>query len=173
MATIKLVADWGTITLPASMRPSLWLFAAEHGNGGAGHRAREDKAGDEAAGEGLRILLVEDDDALAIMYSVRLERAGFQVSRAADGVAALRTLKTEQFDLVFMDINLPKMGGLDVLEAVRKEKGLKDLPVVVLSNYSEPTLRQRGLGLGAIEYLVKSEITPSFLARKAPDWAAR
>ena len=71
---------------------------------------------------------------------------------------------------LFLDIRLPKMDGLGVLEALRKDERTRTVPVVILSNYSERELVDRGLRLGALEYLVKSQTTPARVADGVPNW---
>jgi CheY-like chemotaxis protein len=73
-------------------------------------------------------------------------------------------------DIVFLDIQLPKMDGFAVLKGLRADGITQNLPVVILSAYGENELRQRGLQLGALEYLIKSEFTPSSLSRRLDEW---
>src|SRR5262249_46618722 len=99
-----------------------------------------------------RVLLVEDDAALAQMYRVKLERDGYTVSVAGDGEEALGLLTTDLPDLIFLDMRLPRMDGLTFLEHLRDDERTKNVPVVIVSNYSEEELVSRGLQLGALEY---------------------
>jgi len=73
-------------------------------------------------------------------------------------------------DIIFLDIRLPKLDGLAVLEALRADERTKQVPVVILSNYSERELVERGLRLGALEYLIKSQTTPAKLATGVESW---
>jgi CheY-like chemotaxis protein len=120
--------------------------------------------------ESLRILMVEDDPALSMMYRVRLEAAGYLVEVATNGEEALGRIGKTAFDLVFLDIGLPGTDGLSLLEAIRELKAGGEIPVVILSNYNEPPMKRKGRSLGAMAYLVKSEITPSWLVARIPDW---
>lgn len=120
--------------------------------------------------EEVRVLLVEDDAALAQMYRVKLERDGYMVDVASDGEEALNMLDEELPDLIFLDVRLPKMDGLAFLERLRSHPRTKNLPVVIVSNYSEEELVRRGLQLGALEYLVKSQTTPGRLSQGVRDW---
>jgi CheY-like chemotaxis protein len=80
-------------------------------------------------------------------------------------------LATESLpDIIFLDIRLPKMDGFAVLEALRSGEQTKDVPVVILSNYGERELVERGLTLGALEYLIKSQTTPANLSRGVEGW---
>ncbi|HEV3234931.1 MAG TPA: response regulator [Candidatus Dormibacteraeota bacterium] len=165
MKTVNIVVDWGVIRLPSGTQPR---------PGSSGQPAAESEPGTEQKGRGLRILMVEDDPALSMMYRVRLEAAGYTVALATDGEEGLRQItEGAGFDLVFLDVGLPGIDGLAVLESIRNSTQSETVPVVILSNYNEPPMRQRGLSLGALAYLVKSEITPSWLVARIPGWAKR
>jgi CheY-like chemotaxis protein len=73
--------------------------------------------------------------------------------------------------MIFLDVRLPKMDGITVLEALRKDDHTRHIPVVILSNYGEPPLIERGLRLGAREYLLKSQTTPSGVSARAKSYA--
>jgi two-component system, OmpR family, phosphate regulon response regulator PhoB len=120
--------------------------------------------------EEVRVLLVEDDVALAQMYRAKLEEDGYTVRVAGDGEEALVALADDLPDLVFLDIRLPKMDGLTFLERLRASDRSKNVPVVILSNYSEQELVSRGLQLGALDYLIKSQTTPGRLSQGIRFW---
>jgi CheY-like chemotaxis protein len=92
------------------------------------------------------------------------------VTRAADGEEGLRLAAEIEPDIVFLDIRLPKMDGFDVLERLRADDRLKHLPVIILSNYAEEELIERGLKLGALEFLVKADTTPAGLSGSVMGW---
>jgi two-component system phosphate regulon response regulator PhoB len=118
----------------------------------------------------IRVLFIEDDPAVAEMYRTKLELDGYVVQSASDGETALRLAASSLPDIVFLDIGLPSMDGLAVLERLRGDERTRSLPVVILSNYSEAELVQRGLRLGALEHLVKSQTTPAQVAGNVPNW---
>jgi len=120
--------------------------------------------------EDVRVLLVEDDPEVAQMYRLKLELDGYAVDIASDGVEALRMATEDPPDLLFLDIRLPKMDGLGVLEALREDARKQNLPVVILSNYSETELVDRGLRLGALDYLIKSQTTPARVSDGVVEW---
>ena len=122
------------------------------------------------ADEEVRVLFVEDDPSVAQMYKLKLELDGYQVTVASDGEQALEMATSNPPDIVFLDIRLPKMDGLAVLEKLRETENTKQVPVVILSNYSERELVERGLKLGALEYLIKSQTTPAKLAGGVESW---
>ena len=121
----------------------------------------------------LHILLVEDDPAVAGMYKLKLEMDGYKVTVAGDGEEGLRIARDLKPQLIFLDIRLPKMDGMTVLEAMRGDDRTRHIPVLILSNYGEPPLIERGLRLGAREYLLKSETTPSGVAARARTYTGR
>lgn len=118
----------------------------------------------------VRVLFVEDDPSVAQMYKLKLELDGYKVEVAQDGELALKMATDNPPDMIFLDIRLPKMDGLAVLEALRKDAKTTHIPVVILSNYSERELVERGLKLGALEYLIKSQTTPAKLAGGVENW---
>jgi DNA-binding response OmpR family regulator len=121
----------------------------------------------------LHILLVEDDPAVAGMYKLKLEMEGYRVTIAGDGEEGLRVAREDKPQLVFLDIRLPKMDGMTVLEAMRSDDHTRHIPVLILSNYGEPPLIERGLRLGAREYLLKSQTTPAGVAARAKTYARK
>ena len=123
-----------------------------------------------AQDDDVRVLFVEDDPSVAQMYKLKLELDGYQVQVAADGEAAIEMAIQAPPDIIFLDIRLPKLDGLAVLEALRADERTRQVPVVILSNYSERELVERGLKLGALEYLIKSQTTPAKLAGGVENW---
>ncbi len=117
----------------------------------------------------VRVLFVEDDVSVAQMYRLKLELDGYSVDIATDGLAALEKARTLP-DIIFLDIRLPKLDGLSVLEKLRAEPLTAGIPVVILSNWNEKELVDRGLQLGALDHLIKSQTTPGKLARRLQDW---
>jgi DNA-binding response OmpR family regulator len=111
----------------------------------------------------VRILLVEDDDLLAAGIRDTLERALYAVEWVPDGAQALAALKSNAFDLVVLDLGLPKIDGVDVLRKVRGEGGA--VPVIVLSARDTAPDRVLGLDAGADDYLVKPFDVDELLAR--------
>ncbi len=125
---------------------------------------------DHAETDEVRVLLVEDDSALAQMYRIKLERDGYTVHVAGDGEEALSMVSDQLPDLIFLDVRLPRMDGLAFLEHIRASRRMKNIPVVIVSNYSETELVSRGFQLGALEYLIKSKTTPGQLSEGVKDW---
>jgi DNA-binding response OmpR family regulator len=117
-----------------------------------------------------RLLLVDDDDALAEMYALQLTASGFHVTTARSGAEALALVVDTTPDLIYLDLGLPGMPGLEVLERLRRAPNTAEVPVVILTNFSEPEMMQRGRELGAQDYLVKVDTPPALLAAAARKW---
>jgi CheY-like chemotaxis protein len=126
------------------------------------------------AGPGSRIhvLMIEDDQAIAEMYRVQFEHDGYRVSIATTGEVAVATLTDDGPDVVLLDLLLPDRSGFEVL-ATLNERLPNHPPVVILSNYGEPSMIDRGRALGAVEYLVKSRVTPADISRQIPTWVEK
>lgn len=108
----------------------------------------------------LNILLVEDDVTLVKMYSSKLRKDGYRVSTAFTGNEAIELLQKEVPDLILLDIMLPDIPGLQVLEQVKKDRKLRNIPVVILTVLPEIIALNKAIKLGASGYLIKSENTP-------------
>jgi len=113
------------------------------------------------AENGKKILLVEDDDALANVYMMRLQGEGFDVKRVANGEDALAAAKEHKPDLVLLDVMMPKVSGFDVLDILRNTPETANLKIIMLTALSQETDKQRAQGLGVDDYLVKSQVVIS------------
>jgi two-component system chemotaxis sensor kinase CheA len=102
------------------------------------------------------VLVVEDSITARMLLKNILESAGYAVKTAVDGVDALTLVRTEPFDLVVSDVEMPRMNGFDLTARIRADKKLADLPVVLVTALASPEDRERGVEAGADAYLVKS-----------------
>lgn len=105
-----------------------------------------------------RILFVEDDDALAGVYIVRLQAEGFDVKRVADGEQALAAATQFRPDLILLDIMMPKISGFEVLDILRNTPETANVKVIVLTALSQASDREKAEKLGADDYIVKSQV---------------
>jgi two-component system phosphate regulon response regulator PhoB len=112
-----------------------------------------------------KVLIVEDDLNISKLVRYNLEKAEFECSTATSGEAALETLNAQQFDLVVLDIMLPKMDGLEVCRTIKQNPNLKDVPIVMLTAKGEEIDRVVGLELGADDYIVKPFSPREFVLR--------
>lgn len=112
------------------------------------------------------VLVVEDTELLRRMYADRLTIDGFRVLTAADGLEALGILRSETPDLILLDVIMPTMSGLEVLERVQKDSRLQRIPVLILSNLGEDQDIRRCIEMGATDYLIKNDARPADISTK-------
>ncbi|HEY9172745.1 MAG TPA: response regulator [Verrucomicrobiae bacterium] len=112
-----------------------------------------------------QILFIDDDPVVIAIYRERLERAGFRVNVAEDGLAAMEQLKTLRPDLAVLDLMLPKANGVEVLRYLRGDAALRALPVIVFSNAYLSGLVAQAREVGANKVLLKAESSPATLLR--------
>lgn len=105
-----------------------------------------------------KIMLVEDDDALASVYNMRLQAEGFDVCRVPNGEDALSAALEYKPDLILLDVMMPKISGFDVLDILRSTPQTSKVKVVMLTALSQATDKEKAEELGADDYLVKSQV---------------
>lgn len=113
-----------------------------------------------------KVLLVEDDEMLAEMYHTKFDHDGFDVLMAYDGVSALEKAKEKDIEIILLDVILPKLDGFSVLEQLKKEKETKNIPVIMLTNLGQDDDIEKAKKLGAVDYLVKANLTPQQVVDK-------
>lgn len=102
-----------------------------------------------------KILLVEDEKNIVLGVSICLKSAGLHVDVADDGADALKKIEAEKPDLVLLDLVMPRLNGLDALQAMKENDTMKDIPVIVLSARAQEEDIQRAMELGAADYMAK------------------
>ena len=117
-----------------------------------------------------RILLIEDDPFLSSLLGNRLKREGFEVFLVKDGNEALKALKAQPVDLVLLDIILPGKSGFEVLEEIKGDPQIANLPVIIISNLGQEADIEKGRGLGVVDYIVKARISIDDLIKKAKEF---
>ena len=123
-----------------------------------------------------RILCVEDNDDNQFMLHRRLSRAGFDVKLARDGLEGVEWAKTLQPDLIVMDIELPRLNGLEATRRLKEQPETKHIPIIILSSHSERKSRDKAIAAGCDAYHTKptdfnqltAEIHTLLKARAAP-----
>lgn len=108
----------------------------------------------------MKILLVEDDQLLLRMYQQAFEGEGFTVATAPDGKEGLAEAERFMPDLIMMDIMMPNMNGLDVLDKLKGNPKTKNIPVIMLTNLAGTQDEAEAKGRGAVDYFVKSHYKP-------------
>lgn len=116
-----------------------------------------------------RILIVEDEISIAELERDYLELSGFEVEVASDGAEGLQKAINEEFDLIILDLMLPKVDGFEICRQVREEK---NIPIIMVSAKKEDVDKIRGLGLGADDYMTKP-FSPSELVARVKAHMAR
>ncbi len=113
-----------------------------------------------------KILIVEDEEIIYSLLEKKLTGEGYEVSIAKDGVEGLEKMKEVKPDLILLDIIMPKKGGFEVMEEMQKEEGLKDIPVIVISNSGQPVELDKAKELGARDWIIKTEFDPQEIIEK-------
>lgn len=113
-----------------------------------------------------KVLVVEDDTFLLKAYKAKLTKAGFELQVATNGEEALNVLKTFLPDVILLDLVMPKLDGFETLERIKKDEKLKSIPVIVASNLGQKEDIDRGMKLGANDYIVKSNVELDELIKK-------
>lgn len=104
-----------------------------------------------------KILMIEDDIFMRKVYKDQLSRAGFEFIEATNGVEGLNKARSENPNLILLDIMLPQKNGFEVLEELKLDEKLKDIPIIILTNLGSESDILKGKELGANDYLVKTE----------------
>ena len=111
-----------------------------------------------AVGAKRNILLIEDDPIILRMYSTKLKNSGYEVREAVDGQEAIEILNSFKPDVILLDLMLPKLDGFGFLQKAKPVLG--NTPVIILTNFSQDTDKNKARELGAVDFLVKADITP-------------
>lgn len=113
-----------------------------------------------------KILIIEDDQAITIMYKGKLESDGFLVLTATNGADGLELAKKEGPDLIMLDIILPQLDGFSVLAELKKDIKTKGIPVIMLTNLGTDEDKAKGEKMGAQDYFIKANLTPAQISEK-------
>ncbi|OGY84433.1 MAG: hypothetical protein A3F54_00650 [Candidatus Kerfeldbacteria bacterium RIFCSPHIGHO2_12_FULL_48_17] len=113
-----------------------------------------------------KILIAEDDNFLRGMYQSKLEMEGFLVDSAENGKQALKAVEKNPPDLILLDILMPVMNGFEFLRQLQASKKYRKIPVILLTNLSGKEDVDKGIQLGAKDYLVKVHFTPEEVIKK-------
>ncbi len=119
---------------------------------------------------GKKIFYIEDDVVVLTAYRARLQKAGFDIESSVDGIEAMRILAVREFDLIILDLTLPRFSGMEILKAIRDNPRLKTIPVVVFSSNLE-VVDPSVLGM-ADKLLLKGDCTFQNLLQSIEDLLA-
>ncbi len=112
------------------------------------------------------ILLVEDDVFLSGIYQKKFEMEGYKVTAVDNGEKVLPEAKKKMPDIIMLDILLPKMDGFTVLSKLKEDEQVKNIPVILLTNLGQKDDVEKGLQMGAVDYLIKAHFKPSEVVDK-------
>jgi len=112
------------------------------------------------------VLIVEDDVFLADIYKKKFEMEGFKVGVSENGEKALVDIKKKSPNIILLDILLPKLDGFAVLEKIKADKATSGIPVILLTNLGQKDDVEKGLEMGAEDYLIKAHFKPSEVVDK-------
>jgi DNA-binding response OmpR family regulator len=113
-----------------------------------------------------KILIIEDDKFLRELISRKLSGEGFGVAEAVDGEEGVKKIKEENPDLVLLDLILPGIDGFEVLSKAKEDPKTSSIPIIILSNLGQKEEIEKGLKLGAVDYLIKAHFTPGEIIEK-------
>ncbi len=113
-----------------------------------------------------KITVVEDDKFLRELITQKLSKEGYDISEAVDGEKGIETIKDEKPDLILLDLILPGIDGFEVLARIKSDPGISEIPVIILSNLGQKDDIERGLKMGAKDYLIKAHFTPEEIIKK-------
>lgn len=114
----------------------------------------------------MKVLLVDDDAFLRDMYATKFIECGHEVDASPDAADALRKIKEKEFDVVLLDMIMPGMSGLDLLNEIKKSGLNNKTKYVVLSNQSEASDQAASKEAGAVGYIIKAEMVPSDVVKQ-------
>lgn len=116
-----------------------------------------------------KILLIDDDEALVTIFSTALQKAGFEVISALNGVNGIEKAKNEKPDIILLDQVIPDIGGNDVLKTLKQDSDTKNIPVAMLSNFGQNKLVEDAITLGASDYILKYQVEPQDVIKKVQE----
>ncbi|MFC1655334.1 PleD family two-component system response regulator [Patescibacteria group bacterium] len=121
----------------------------------------------------LKVMVAEDDSFLMNMYLAKFKQEGYEVIASADGVEAITSLKAgENPDIILLDIMMPNKNGFEVLDFINTDPKLKKTPVIILSNLGQESDIQRGKDAGAVDFIVKANISLEDIVTKIKKYTA-
>ena len=117
----------------------------------------------------IKILVVDDDPFILDMYVLKFKDQGFQIDTATDGQMALEKIQTEKFDIVLLDVIMPKMDGFDVIKKIKEYKTPQAFKILFLTNFGQKEDVEKGMELGADGYIIRAHFTPSEVVTKVKE----
>lgn len=119
------------------------------------------------------VLLIEDEQAIALLYKRQLDLAGLLTDIFTNGKEGLAALQTKHYDAILLDIMLPDMNGLQILKEIKQNENTKNLLVIMLTNFGQENFVKEGFTLGAQGYLIKVRYTPDEVVKEVINYIAQ
>lgn len=116
-----------------------------------------------------KIAIIEDDSVISQMYRMKFEADGFDVQLANNGKSGVALIETFAPDMVLLDLQMPQMGGDEVLSIIRKTEWGKNIPVIILTNLGEEESPKEIRALGIHSYIVKADLTPRQVVQRVKE----
>lgn len=113
-----------------------------------------------------KILIIEDDKFLRELIVQKIIKEGYDIDEAIDGEDGIKKVKELKPDLVLLDLILPGIDGFEVLARMKEDVSVSQIPVIILSNLGQKDDVEKGLKLGAVDYLIKAHFTPGEIINK-------
>ena len=120
-----------------------------------------------------RILLIDDEPDIAEVFKISLTQGGYEVDTAGDARDGLTLAKQNQYDLFILDQMLPDLSGNEILKILKSDEKTKNTPVTMLSNFGHDDMIKGALNAGAVDYILKYQITPEDFIEKVRDIFSR
>ena len=117
----------------------------------------------------MKVLLIDDDEDLTNIFTAALNKEGLETSFALTGQEGLAKVKTENPDCILLDQVLPDMSGNDILKTLKGDETTKNIPVILLSNFSQEELVKGAIDQGAVDYLFKYQVEPKDVVTKVKE----
>ncbi|EKD64600.1 MAG: hypothetical protein ACD_50C00338G0005 [uncultured bacterium] len=113
-----------------------------------------------------RILLIDDDQSIGELFSYSLKKNGFETVLAVDGKSGIDKAKVENIDLILLDEVLPDIPGNEILKTLKLDSKTQNIPIIILSNFSQEELVKEAINAGALDYIFKYQIEPDDLVTR-------
>ena len=121
----------------------------------------------------MKILVVDDEKLLVKGIKFNLENEGYEVDVCYDGETAVDMARSLSYDLILLDLMMPRMNGVDMLDHVKSSDDFRHIPVFILSNLNDPNIVEVCYKKGAIDYLLKSQYVPDVIFEKVQEYLVK
>ncbi len=114
----------------------------------------------------MKVLIVDDDENISAVFETALQKSGFQTLFSLNGKSGIDKAKSEKPDLILLDQVLPDISGNEVLRTLKTDSQTQNIPVIILSNFSQEELVKEAINNGAMDYIFKYQVEPQDLVSK-------